>query len=297
MDAKEIAEKAEIFNGFEQQLLAGDTETILKNVKETDSKAFDKIVDNYLQTLGKIDKEAYFDVVSNINKRLIMEMVKEADASQNDELRQAALIINQFLFNSSKFVPPKARTDNQQSIEKSEIEKERATYIQERFEISRDELQSKVDNVLKATISEYIDPKNMMTSYIKKNAIADALKELHSSVGGDIGVRRNIDKLWKAAFDSKFSKDSLGKIQSFYLGRAKINLPSAIKKARAEALKDVSPAYRKVDDDKEIDEKEETNTSNSGETRRRIPTPGRPSQPKKSDIQRGESVTDFFMRD
>src|SRR3990167_4169941 len=38
-DAKEIAEKADIFKSFESQLLSGNTTEILKNVKETEPKA------------------------------------------------------------------------------------------------------------------------------------------------------------------------------------------------------------------------------------------------------------------
>src|SRR5436190_140497 len=37
-DAKEIAEKSENFNNFENQLLSGNTEEILRGVKEADEK-------------------------------------------------------------------------------------------------------------------------------------------------------------------------------------------------------------------------------------------------------------------
>lgn len=288
-DAKEIAEKSEIFNNFEKDLLSGKTEEILKNVKETDSKAFDKIVDSYLQTLAKVDKDAYFEVVGNIGKQMILEMVKEANESQDDRLKEAALLLNQFLFSTSKFVPPKQRT-NEKENEQSETEKERLSYVQERFETATNDLQGKVDNILRSTISNYIDPKDVMSGYVKKNAISDALKIVHNSIGADTGLRKNLDRLWRAATDDKFSKESLGRIQSFYLGKAKGSLPSAIKKARAEALKDLAPRVK----NEEIveDEKEERTSPKKGN----IP-PGRPSQPKKTEMKRGETVAEFFGRD
>src|SRR5260221_13504536 len=55
-DAKEIAEKSESFNQFESQLLSGNTAEILKEVKNSDEKAFNLIVDDYLVTLHKVDK-------------------------------------------------------------------------------------------------------------------------------------------------------------------------------------------------------------------------------------------------
>ncbi len=291
-DAKEIAEKSEAFNSFEAQLLKGDTKDILKEVKEADQKAFDTIVDNYLPDLAAVDKEAYFHVVGNLNKRLIMEMVQEANDTNNEDLKQAALLVNQFIFGSSKFTAPTLRVKKSEegSAEQSEAETERLAYVKERFETSRDDLQTRVDNTLRATISDYIDPKSVMSTYVKKNAVADAMKILSDSIVSDTGTVKNLNKLWRASFEDKFSKNSLSKIQSYYLSKAKVNLKDAILKARAEALKDTRPANR----DKETDETEEE----SSRTTRRV-APGRPSQPKgKNDgPKKGESVTDFFMRD
>ena len=290
-DAKEIAEKAETFKQFESQLLSGDTEQILKEVKGSDERAFNIIVDDYLPTLAKVDKEAYFHVVGNLNKRLIMEMVQEANDTNNDDLKQAALLVNQFIFGTSKFTPPQNRVDKKSDDKNNEVEQERLQYVKERFETSRDDLQSQVDKTLRATISNYIDPKGNMSSYVKKNAVADALNYLTEAIASDESVSNNLDRLWRSAFNDKFSQNSLSKIKSYYLSKAKGNLKNAILKARAEALKDTPSRSSNRVDDKE--EKEEI-TSQVG---KRV-TPGKPATPKgKNQMQKGESVTDFFMRD
>ncbi len=286
-DAKEVAEKAEVFNNFESQLLSGSTEEILKQVKSTDEKAFNLIVDDYLQTLYKVDKDSYFHVTNNLNKRLIMEMVEEAKNSDNEDLKTAAALVHQFLFGSSKFTAPTRRVEKIDEEKPNEVEQERQAFVRERFESSRDELQGRVDNILKATISDYIDPNNKMSPYEKKNAIVDAMKILSTSIAADAGTVKNLDKLWRAAFENKFSKEALGKIQSYYLSRAKGNLKNAIIKARAEALKDSSPKG----------EKEEIEEETPQPQARRLPT-GRPSQQKgKFERRKGESVADFFARD
>jgi len=266
-DAKELVEKSEIFNQFESQLLSGDTKEILRNVKDTDKRAFDTIVDDYLPALAEVDKEAYFHVVGNLNKRLIMEMVQEANDTNNDDLKQAALLVNQFVFGTAKFTAPTLRVEKKDDVEKSEAEQERLSFTKERFETARDDLQSQVDNTLRATISDYIDPKGNMSSYVKKNAVADAMRFLGESIASDSSVVRNLDKLWRASFDSKFNKDSLGKIKSF------------------------SPKR-----EKEVEEKEEVEDS---PRQRRTIVPGRPSQlkGKTNGPAKGESVSDFFMRD
>ena len=286
-DAKELAEKADTFNSFESQLLSGNTEEILKEVKASDEKAFNIIVDEYLPTLAKVDKEAYYHVVGNLNKRLIMEMVQEANDTDNDDLKQAALLVNQFVFGKSKFEAPTRRVEKQTDDSKNEVEQERLALVRERFETARDDLQTRVDNTLKATISDYIDPKGVMSSYVKKNAVADAMRLLTSAIASDDSVVKNLDRLWRSAFDSKFSKNDLTKIQSYYLSKAKSNLKQAILKARAEALKDLAPR-------KEEKEEEQEETPRM----RKTIVPGRPSQPKnKSEMKKGESVSDFFMRD
>lgn len=290
-DAKELAEKAEVFNGFERDLLSGKTEDILKNVKDTDPKAFDKIVDNYLTSLHKVDKDAYFDVVNNLNKRLVQALVEEANSSESDELKQAALLVHQFLFGSSKWTPPKVRSAEKPEDKESEAEKERLAYVQERFESSSQELQTKVDNTLKATISEYIDPKGVMTPYMKRNAVNDALKSVKGFLDSDTSFRRSLDKTWRAAFDAKFSKDSLDRIRALYLSRARQGLSKAIKDSRAEALKDYTPAPREKKEEDEIEEK------TPAKQERRL-APGRPSQLKgKNEMKKGESVAEFFARD
>jgi hypothetical protein len=287
-DAKELAGKAEVFNQFENQLLAGNTEDVLRNIKEADPKAFNIITDDYLQTLAKVDKEAYFHVVGNLNKRLIMEMVEASNESGNEDLKAAALIVNQFLFSSAKFTGPTRLVDRSKDEEVNEVEQERLSYVKERFETSRDELQGQVDNTLKATISEYIDPRGTMSPYVKKNAVADAMKFLTAAIAADPTVSTNLNRLWRDAFDNKFARDKLVRIKSFYLSKAKANLKSAIVKARAEALKDSSP--RK--------EREEQEEETSARPRRPITTTGRSSQPQnKNGMRKGESVADFFARD
>jgi hypothetical protein len=292
-DAKEIAEKSESFNNFESQLLSGNTEEILRSVRDVDEKAFNIIVDDYLPTLAKVDKDAYFHVVGNLNKRLIMEMVQEANDTNNDDLKQAALLVNQFVFGTAKFTAPTLRVEKKDSTEQNEVEQERLSLTRERFETARDDLQSQVDNTLRATISDYIDPKGNMSSYVKKNAVADAMRILTSSIASDDSVPKNLDRLWRSAFDSKFSKDSLSKIKSFYLSKAKGNLKNAILKARAEALKDASPRDNNREKETDVEEEEDSRR------KPRTINPGRPSQPKgkNSGPQKGESVTDYFMRD
>lgn len=296
-DAKEAAGKIEAFEHFETQLSIGNTEEVLKAIKDEDPKIFDKVVDNYLLTLHKVDKDAYFEVVTNIGKRFIMEMVTEANNTADEdskmELKQAAVMLNRFLFGKDTYEPIKPRTNQEKENKDEQLEKEKLEFLQERHTTAVNDLQTKVDNVLRNTISEYIDPREVMSSYIKKNAVRDALANLNEMLAGDESLKRNLDRLWKVAADNKFDRDSLAKIQSAYLGRAKTLAPTAIKKARAEALKDITPSNKR-ERKEEVDEVEEQEDIPK---KSHIP-PGRPSSHKTANkMEKGESVLDFFSRD
>lgn len=294
-DAKEAHEKIESYEHFENLLADGNTEEVLKSIKEGDSKAFDKVVDSYLMTLHKVDKDAYFEVIGNVGKRFIEGMANEAKKSDNDELRQAALLLNQFLFGKSEYEPPKPRVQEEKNDELKKIENERKALNQERFDSARTELQGKVDNILRNTISTYIDPREMMSGFVKKHAVDNAIKYLTEALGSDQSLTRNLNNLWKSANEAKYSKDSLSKIQSAYLGRAKNLATAAIKKARIEALKDSTPRERKVSEEKEENEREEREETET--PRKRNITPGRPSSHKKDEkMEKGETVLDYFSR-
>jgi hypothetical protein len=291
-NAKEIASKSEQFNEFESQLLSGKTENILKVVRETDTKAFDKIVDDYLPALHRIDKDAYIEVCGNLIKNVISGMWNEGKKKENQELMDAAIALNEYTFDTKDYTPPKLRVNKGSEDKNTELEDERKAFLNERFTIARDGLQTRVDNALTATIAEYIDPRGLMSAYEKKNAIREALDLTHSTIGSDSVFRTNLDRLWKAAEKDKFSKISVDKIRSAYLGRAKSSLASVIKRVRIEALKD-SASRKPVEKDEE--EKEETRPQG-----RNVKTnAGRPSQPTKkaNERQKGESIEDFFARD
>lgn len=287
-EAREIAGKVDVLAKFESDLLAGNTANILKTIKDTDEKSFDRLVDNYMINLLNVDKDAYLEVSGNVVKSVIKALGREAKARDDDKLNEVAVILNQFVFGKSEFEEPKPRVAASKDDE-DKGESERQAFLRERFEASREELQTKADNVLKSTIADYIDPKGEMSAYVKRNAVNDALGMLNDLLSKDSSLSNNLNRLWRSAAERKFSKESLDKIKSAYLGRAKQSLRTVIKKARAEALKDSKPR-------KKSENNEEEPSSN---VRRERVAAGRPSSQRRraNQMEEGESVEDFFARD
>jgi hypothetical protein len=241
-DAKAAVEKANVLDNVERTLMTGDISSILQAARTENQETFLKIADNYLPALRKVDQQAYYHVLGGVIKDTIVTMVREGRAlgDQGAPLQAAANVLNQFVFGSQQFQPQKPLS-RQTPPEEQNYQQERANQEQQRvmssFETTRDDLQTRADNVLKSTIDQHIDPKKTMTDYVRNHATKEAFDTLETLISKDARFRGLLDKLWEKAFETNFSKDSTDKIKSAYLSKAKTLLPSVIKKARNDALR------------------------------------------------------------
>lgn len=304
-DAKAAVEKSEILDRFENDLMGGSTETVLKAVRETNPNGFYKIVDEYLPTLAKVDEKAYYHVIGNLTKHTIVSMVQEArrlgvgtgadgKPQPGVALQDAAALLNQFVFGTTDFKPP-TQLSNQGKPEDNTREKQiterEQNIIRTQFENTRNDLNTRVNNTLKNTIDAHIDPKKTMSDYVRKNAARDTMDNLERVINQDTRFKALLDKLWERAFQDGFSKDSSDRIRSAYVSKAKTVLPALLKKARNEALRGTGHRVRE----------EDTNKSD----RKGPVTPGRPrSQERTSgktkeakDIPAGMSTLEFLNSD
>lgn len=292
-EAKEVYNKVERLNEFESQALNGDIKDYLSSIKEANPKAFDTVVDTFFKQLAEVDKSAYDDITQNFARQIINGIADEAKRKDNKELNKLARDLYEWLFDESADKPThmeyKIRVKQEKSEEQNKIDKERQEFLKERFEVARDGLSNKVDNILKATIGEYIDPRGQMSGFEKKTAIVETLKRLHQRIGQDGAFRKNLDRLWKASMNEKFSENSLIGIKKSYLGKAKTLLTSVIKEVRTEVLKDNRSKGR---------EKQDKTPSEETSTRKSV-NAGRPHQQttKANERKQGETVEEFLMRD
>ena len=296
-DARIAVEKAQILDRTEQQVMSGDISAVLIAAKSEDQEAFNRIADNYLPTLRKIDQQAYYHVLGGVIKDTIVTMVREGRAlgDQGKPLEAAANVLNQFVFGSQRFQPhqPLARQINPQEQNREQLyARQEQQRIFAQFEGVRDDLQVKADNILKSTIDGHIDPKGSMTEFVKRHATNEAFEKLETLIGQDMHFRSLLDKLWQKAFESSFDKPSTDRIKAAYLSKAKTLLPSVIKKARNDALKGSGQSMR-TEEESETPRSDKAGPITPG--RSTGPSSGRITKP--SDIPRGMSTLDVLMKD
>ena len=293
-DAKTAVEKSETLDKYEQEIMSGSTESLLSTVRDGDKEAFAKVVDNYLPTLYKVDQHSYYHTIGNIIKHTIISMVRDGKEQSDDDLGTAAQILNKYIFGTDKFSHPQRLskediTDEAKQKEEELSNKERK-FVEKQFTIARDDLGTRVDNILKSSVDKAIDPNDSMTDYVKNHAIREVLEGLEDQILKDTRFRGIYDKLWERAAENEFSKESMDKIKSAYLSKAKTLLPGLVRKSRQEALRS-----RKAGSDELRDKRGPIPV---GKTRSSAtPTSGRASSNGASKIPRGMTTLDFLNSD
>jgi hypothetical protein len=272
-EAREIHDKAESLDEHEAALSSGSLESILEAAKSNDEKAFGKIVDNYLDNLYKVDKEAHTGVVVNVLRDILTTAANGAKQGSNQDLMDAVNTLGNYFFGGPP-PPRKAKADT------NEVDEERKQFNQERFEAAQEDVGQKIENQLKSTVDSAIDPKNQMTSYVKRNAVKEVLSVLDGKLSDDNDFMASVDKLWERAGKNRYNQQSIKQIRSAVLSKAKVLLPSVIKSVRNEALKGLS---RKVTEKKTVSVSRNTSNNRTSKTT--------------NDDGRGLSTIDYFMQD
>lgn len=284
-DAQTAVDKSEEFDKYAQSVDSGNLEEVLNAVKTNNPEAFGKIVDNYLPNLAKIDQNAYYHLIGNVIKNTISSMVIEGNKTENDNLKAAAIILNQYIFGKSDYEGPKPFS-KESNKENTEIQNERAKLVQERYESSVNNLTTRASNTIKSTISKYIDPRDSMTDYVKRTAINEALNDVQNVIASDSRFKAQLDKLWEKAFKDNFSMQSQNNIRKAYLSKAKTVLPNVIRKHRNEALKGLG---KRVTEDREEPEKKGLIARGRASTEKR--------EKKSNEIPAGMKSIDYLMSD
>jgi len=290
-DAKEAQNRLEEYGQIDKELNQGSPAGLFKTLKESNPDAFGQMVDNYLPELAKVDNDAYFHVIETVIKSTVARMGKLSSEKKDDDLMTAARILNEFAFGTEEFTPPQ-RFGKAQTKEKSDLEKEREAFQNEKLETNQREVQERVSATIKATVEQHIDPKGRMSSYVKRTAINEAVDNVNELLHKDKELKKLSEKMWKTAQTNKFSPEYVGKIRRAYQERAKVILPQVIRKVRGEALQGVAPSRRS-----DKDRNGHVASGQGNKSASRSDNSGNNKSGEKSKIPAGMSSLDFLNAD
>jgi hypothetical protein len=239
-DANEAKDRSETLESAESLLFAGDLTDILKSVRNEDEEAFKRIVENFPSAIERLDKSTYLQLLGNAGRFFIKNMLNEGsrfpqNSDQYKALVGSATILNQFLFGNSQFqdlapiAKPVTEADNRISEREQQL-------ITQRFNEIQSDLIERADNAITAKINELIDPKELMTQYVRAKAVDDAKKLLDQQINSDERFKQNLDRLWQNLIAQDFSKAAQEAIKTAFYNKARTLILDVIRKVRNEAL-------------------------------------------------------------
>src|SRR6185312_2128389 len=227
---------------FETSLMSGNIESVLNAVKESDPNSFAKITDGILQTLQKVDEKAYVKTVSNVIKATSASMFQAGgrltDETQKKNLQLAARYLNNFAFGTSEILRPDVQaSESKEDPKAKELEEKEKAFQDRQFNNAKDALDTKIHRVIENSIDRYLDPKQQMSEYVRGKAKNEIVEKLDETISADTRFKKNLDALWKDAFEDDFSAKSTEKIRKAYLAKAETVLPQVLKEVRSNALR------------------------------------------------------------
>lgn len=304
-DAKQANENSEQFAKFEEGILSGSLDDVLKAAKQADEGAFNKIAENLLGTLERVDGNAYALVLTQVGKGYAATLwnaglAKGKDSEEGQRLMAAAQILHEFAFGNKQITPyQKINKTNEENPEKKELIEQKQQFYRQQLDVAVDDVIVRVKNVTKATVDRHLDPKNLMSPYIKSKAMEDILSEVDKEVLEDSRFKSILDRHWQNASDNNFNDASKQKIRNALLAKIKTVLPGVIKRVKAEALKGHSSSGRPSlqDDSDDVDDVKEERTTRKSQDRGNERTVNRSSGSGKSRDGKGMSTYDFFKQD
>lgn len=300
-EARAVKETVDRLQGFESELLSGDLEGTLKSVKTADENAFNRMTDQYIATLFKVDKTAHLKLTNNIFKgvlKAVSDNYKDAEKDSNEEqFLIAARILHKALYGTANITGPDiAAVEKKDDPEKAKLETEKKQFEQTKLQDAVRSVTTVVYSSIERAVTDQIDPRNILPPYLKETLIRDVLNTLDKDMKSDRRFRDFIDRKWKAAQEVSYSDESKKAIRKALLEKARTLLPSIIRSKKAAALKGLTLKKRDIEED----EKDESQSK--GETREPRSEKSERKTFNRQDSDRlkprpGESNRSFLMRD
>ena len=229
-DAKEAAENNEAFSSIRDDIYQGDGTKFLNALKEADG--LEKFSKNILNSLYKVSPEAQWTAITPILENVIKSFYR---SSKDDNIKNAALHLSEFLFGTSEVAEGKKTFVKEVPEEKTD-NKERERWENERYNSFNVDTLSGIHDSLVGVIKTGIDPDGVLSNFMKDAIVNKTIEEIKSQLENDNSHMSYMRTLWSKAKKNGYSSADKSSITTAFLARAKAMVPSIRRKLLAEAL-------------------------------------------------------------
>lgn len=276
-EAKETVEQAKDFQYFEEQVTKGDAKSLLETIRDGDKGNLKQFAHNILPALREVDNETFLEVTAPFLQSIISSAYKDGNNAGNENLKNSALHLAQYIFGNMDFATGKSRVPEYKpeakpvDKEREEFESEKKRFTQERYQAFDKDVKQEGFYQLKKIVLDSLDLDEGVTDFTKRHLIEDIFDEIDNGLVRDSDHMRKMKLLWQQAERNNFDLYSKSRIVSAYLKRAKELLPDASKKIKSLALKSGMSSRSNGETRREIT----GGTRSSGGNKNRRPTDAR----------------------
>jgi hypothetical protein len=238
-DARESYEQLNRLKAGEQRISAADPGDFIDLLGEYDVTKQRRFINDFLPALLQKSKPAFQAVTEPVIKHMIRSAYNDAKRNGNNNLMNSALNVHEWMFGDDQVdAPPKSNLAPRQN----EPDPEKERLYRENQEILRGQHQNFVDTILTDSSKSItnIVQKNLpedVSPFLGRSITRDVMDELANVLRDDPAHRSNMERLLKQAAQNRYSSEWKDRVKSAYLSRAKLALPTIIKKVRSAALK------------------------------------------------------------
>jgi hypothetical protein len=233
-DAQEAAQRASYFNKIENSLASGSPVELLTDLEAGNAEAYKKVVRNFLPAIKEKSMEMYAEITLPAINDVLRSAVRDAEGSENVNLRNAALHIAKYLYGKPE-IPNAEGKKQEPHPEEEKLKNERQAFWQEKANDFSNECYSEGREATLAEIAKGIDDDKSTSPFLKKTLKEAIFNEVDAQLGKDARHLRQINVLWRKAESTGFPKEVRREIINAYLRGAKALIPSVRQKLRAEA--------------------------------------------------------------
>jgi hypothetical protein len=245
-DAKEAAENNDTFNKLNADIVGkGDVSSLLTAVKDASPDSLKKIALGFMDTLARIDQNLYADAIAPITRKVAKQIyasgmkILKANPESDDgkALVATARNITHFYFEDAELAgKDEPQPDTRITEKERELETREQAIIREKFQGAYSIAATSVDKNLDKQILQGLDPDGKLNEFVRDSLVEKIKKEVMGQIDQDQLHLRRMNSLWKRAQSEGYNRESLSRIVSAYLERARPIIPTVRNKFRSIAI-------------------------------------------------------------
>lgn len=234
-EAQSAAQKAEVFDVINERALSGDINIILDGIGDEAPKALNTVAETILPTLYKKNPQLYSTAMAPEIKKLILSAVRAGEKSNNENLKNAALVLQEYVFGANGL--PADKVPEKEDPEKENLRKQnQGLFIQQARSYESDVKEFTAKHLVKSVEVDLDDPNNPMSDFVREKLVEQIIEDVNNNLAKNPTIAREMNALWAKAAQKGFSAEMKPVIARAFLARANLILPAIKQKRRNEVF-------------------------------------------------------------